>query len=145
MTSRAADHDLSARLLRALARPRIVAVACIAALVAAGWIYLGLMLAGASGSGVLAAICRPTFGLSAPGGAAQASLVLAMWCAMALAMMLPTAGPMIYTYAELAETAVRKGEEAASPLVLAAGYVAVWFGAALMLAALQFVFSRLSL
>ena len=37
------------------------------ALVAAGWIYLGLILAGASGEGVLAAICRPTFGLAAPG------------------------------------------------------------------------------
>ena len=39
-----------------------------------------------------------------------------MWCAMALAMMLPTAGPMILTYAEIAETAARKGEPAAAPL-----------------------------
>jgi predicted metal-binding membrane protein len=68
-----------------------------------------------------------------------------MWCAMALAMMLPTAGPMIYTYAELAGTAARKGEAAVSPLVLAAGYIAVWFGAALGLASLQFAFSRLAL
>jgi predicted metal-binding membrane protein len=141
-----AADDLSGRpLLRALARPRTMAFACIAALVAAGWIYLGLMLAGASGAGVLAAICRPTFGISAPGGAAQAALVLAMWGAMALAVMLPTAGPMIYTYAELAETATAKGEEAASPLVLAAGYIAVWFGAALGLALLQFAFARLAL
>ena len=38
-------------------------------------------------------------------------------------MMLPTAGPMILTYAEIADTAARKREPAASPLVLAAGYV----------------------
>jgi predicted metal-binding membrane protein len=60
-----------------------------------------------------------------------------MWCAMALAMMLPTAAPMIMTYADLAETASAKGEPAASPIVLTAGYVAVWLGAALVLAALQ--------
>ena len=56
---------------------------------------------------------------------------------MALAMMLPTAGPMILTYAEIADTAARKGEPAASPLLLAAGYVAVWLGFASLLAALQ--------
>ena len=39
-----------------------------------------------------------------------------MWGAMVLAMMLPTAGPMILTYAEIAETAARKGEPIVSPL-----------------------------
>ena len=51
-----------------------------------------------------------------------------MWGAMTLAMMLPTAGPMILTYAEIADTAARKGERIVSPLVLAAGYVVMWFG-----------------
>ena len=50
---------------------------------------------------------------------------------MTLAMMLPTAGPMILTYAEIADTAARKREPVVSPLVLAAGYVAVWLGFAL--------------
>ncbi len=68
---------------------------------------LGLMLAGTSGAGLLDALCRPSFGAS-DCDAAQAGLVFAMWCAMALAMMLPTAAPMILTYAELAETAARK-------------------------------------
>ena len=54
-----------------------------------------------------------------------------MWAAMTLAMMLPTAGPMILTYAEIADTAARKGEPVVSPLVLTAGYVAVWLGFAL--------------
>jgi predicted metal-binding membrane protein len=145
MPTDAADRETGRRFFNALARPKAIAFACIGVLVAAGWIYLGLMLAGASGGGILAAICRPTFGTSAPGGAAQAGLMLAMWGAMALAMMLPTAGPMIHTYAELAETAAAKGEKAASPLVLAAGYVAVWLAAALALAALQFILTRLAL
>jgi len=64
-----------------------MAFACIAALVAAGWIYLGLMLP-AHPARHPAAICRPTFGPLRAGRVRQASLVLAMWCAMALAMML---------------------------------------------------------
>jgi predicted metal-binding membrane protein len=56
------------------------------------------------------------------------ALVFLMWCAMVLAMMLPSAGPMIFTYAEIADTAVRKGKPAVSPLVLAAGYGAIWLG-----------------
>jgi len=142
-----AAHDDAIRLFgpaRALARPKPIALACIAVLVAAGWIYLGLMLAGMSGAGLLDALCRPSFGASSP-DAAQAGLVLAMWCAMALAMMLPTAAPMILTYAELAETAARKGEPAASPLVLAAGYVAVWLGAAMLLTVVQLFLMRVSL
>ena len=51
-----------------------------------------------------------------------------MWGAMALAMMLPSAAPMILTYAEIADTAARKDEHVVSPFVLAAGYTAVWFG-----------------
>jgi predicted metal-binding membrane protein len=142
-----AAHDDAIRLFRparALARPKLIALACIAVLVTAGWIYLGLMLAGMSGVGLLDVLCRPTFGASGF-GAAQAGLVFAMWCAMALAMMLPTAAPMILTYAEFAETAARKGEPAASPLVLAAGYVAVWLGAALLLTVVQLFLMRVSL
>jgi len=130
--------------LRALARPRLLAVACIGVLAAAGWAYLGLMLAGMSGAGFLEALCRPTFGTATAGGT-EAALVLAMWCAMAFAMMLPTAAPMILTYAEIAETAARKGEPAASPLVLTAGYVGVWLGAAVALAALHLILARMSL
>jgi predicted metal-binding membrane protein len=126
---------------RALARPRLLAVGCIALLAAAGWTWLGLML---GTSGVLEAICRPGFGSTGP-TAAQAGLVFAMWCAMALAMMLPTAAPMILTYAELTGTAARKGERAAAPLWLIAGYVTVWFGVAAALAALQLALTRLAL
>lgn len=134
-------NEAIAPAVRALSRPRLVAVGCVAVLAAAGWTYLGLMLAT---SGVLEALCRPGF-VSAVPGLAQAGLVLAMWCAMALAMMLPTAAPMILTYVEIAETAARKGEPAAAPLWLIGGYVGVWLGAAALLAALQLALMRLSL
>src|SRR5947199_1044107 len=130
--------------IRALARPKALAIACIAVLVAAGWIYLALTLAGMSGVTALEVLCRPMFGTSGF-GAEQALLLFVMWCAMALAMMLPTAIPMILTYADLAETAAAKGEPAASPLILTGGYILVWLGTAVVLAALQLVLARLSL
>ena len=68
-----------------------------------------------------------------------------MWAAMTLAMMLPTAGPMVLTYAEIADTAARKGEPVVSPLVLTAGYVAVWLGFALAASVLQWALARAGL
>jgi predicted metal-binding membrane protein len=130
--------------IRALVRPKLLAIGCIAMLVAAGWIYLGLTLAGMHGATFLELLCQPSFGASGL-GVAQAGLLFAMWCAMVLAMMLPTAAPMILTYAEIAETATRKGERVASPLVLTAGYVSVWLGTAVVLAAVQLILARLSL
>jgi predicted metal-binding membrane protein len=129
---------------RAFVRPKALALACIAVLVAAGWVYLALALAGMNGLSVLDVLCQPTFGTSGF-TAAQALLLFAMWAAMALAMMLPTAAPMILTYTDIAETAAAKGEPAASPLVLAAGYMLVWLGAAALFAVLQLTLARLSL
>jgi predicted metal-binding membrane protein len=120
-----------ARLGSALARPRAIATACIVALTAFGWLALGLMAA--DGPLSWQALCRP----GAPGGIAGALLAFPMWAAMTLAMMLPTAGPTILTYAEIADTAVRKREPVVSPLVLTAGYLAVWLGFALLAAFLQ--------
>ncbi len=129
---------------RVLARPKLLAIACIAMLVAAGWVYLGLALAGLNGVTAFQALCQPSFGASGVTGA-QVGVLFAMWGAMALAMMLPTAAPMILTYTEIAETAARKGEPAASPLILTAGYVGVWLGVAALFAALQIVLAWLSL
>jgi predicted metal-binding membrane protein len=122
------------RLAAVLARPRAIAIACIVALAALGWIACGLMSA-RPGAAWLEVLCGPAPAKSF--GAAEAALILAMWAAMTLAMMLPTAGPMILTYAEIADTAARKREPVVSPLVLASGYVAVWLGFALGAASIQ--------
>lgn len=137
-------HALAILPVRALARPRLLAMLCIVVLVAAGWIYFGLMLAGVPGATFLEALCRPSFGTSGF-NAAQAGPIFAMWCAMALAMMLPTAAPMILTYADIAETATAKGEQVPSPFVLTAGYLGVWLGVAVLLSGLQLTLAQLSL
>lgn len=105
---------------------------------------------GGLGQALLEALCRPTFGWHGmPGaggwGAVDVFLVFAMWCAMGLAMMLPSSGPMILTYAEIADTAAAKGQRVVSPLVLAGGYLAVWIGFAALAAMLQALLTRMAL
>lgn len=115
------------RLTDAMARPTILAWGCVIALAGLGWLALGLM----SANGILDALCRP--------GATRADfgVLAAMWAAMTLAMMLPSAAPMIHTYAEIGETAARKGERIVSPLVLAGGYAVVWLAFAAVAAGIQ--------
>lgn len=134
MTDHALTHlpPAAARLGWLAARPRAVAIGCIVVLTALGWSVLGGTLAQTGGS-LWTALCGP---LGVP-----AALIVLLWLAMTLAMMLPTAAPMILTYAEIAETAARKGERIVSPLALAAGYCAVWISAAFVAAAVQLLFA----
>lgn len=127
------------RLAAIVSRPRSIAITCVVTLAALGWGACALLPADPAGNWSNA-FCRPALGGNA---FADASLLLSMWAAMTLAMMVPTAGPMILTYAEIADTAARKAETAVSPLVLTAGYIAVWFafaGAAALLQWLTIVF-----
>jgi predicted metal-binding membrane protein len=124
----------TARLSAVLARPKAIALGCLAALTGFGWIALALMVA----DGGWAALCRPNAAL----GWSGLTLAFAMWAAMTLAMMLPTAGPMVLTYAEIADTAAHKREAVVSPLLLTAGYGLVWLGFAAVAATLQALLAR---
>src|SRR5262245_15642348 len=168
------DHHAALAAWPARFGPRAVGIACIVALAALGWIYIGLMVAAAArmgaalgpgmgvldialagrldtlGSSLLDALCRPSFGQWASSGTlassgAEFALVFLMWAAMVLAMMLPTAAPMVIAYGELAETAAAARERAVSPLVLAAGYLTVWMGFAVVAALLQRSLTALTL
>ena len=144
--SQAIGHDFShlspaaSRLGAAFARPKILAVMCVVGLAGLGWSYLALV---AVDVGVLEALCRPM----ADGAISMAgvALVALMWGAMTLAMMLPSAAPMILTYAEIADTAARKGERVVSPFMLAGGYTAVWFGFAATATLAQVALTRAAL
>lgn len=153
----------ASRLGAVLARPKVLAIALVAAIAGLGWLYLGLMIGNMGGPAAdlgpgmsaldvlpraINAICSPSFGLGMPHGAwgpAGFAVVGLMWVAMTLAMMLPTAGPMIFTYAEIADTAAQKGERIVSPFMLAAGYTVIWLGFAVLATVAQFVLTRLAL
>src|SRR5215831_15069612 len=127
----------AARLGALFARPQMLAAICVATLTGLGWLALGLMHSGAA---TLGALCRP---LAAPTWNTCGFVLIAlMWAAMTLAMMLPSASPMILTYAEIADTAANKGERIVSPFVLAAGYVLVWLGFAVIAMLAQYTFTR---
>ncbi len=152
--------------------PQVLAAAAIVTLAALGWVYLGVMVgtslrAGQGlGPGLLdlvtagrldfvgralwAALCRPSWDhaghvMTDGSGIGGFALVMLMWSAMTFAMMLPTAGPMVLTYAEIAETAANKGERIVSPLVVVAGYISVWLGFAVAASALQWLLMRWAL
>lgn len=149
MTETAQDHlahlpPAASRLGGAAARPKAVAIVCVVALAALGWAYLALVTAGLNDpAGAFDVLCRAM--RDSATGPAAIGLVALMWGAMTLAMMLPSAAPMILTYAEIADAAARKGERIVSPFVLAAGYTAVWFGFAAAATAAQIVLTRLAL
>ena len=134
------DHDLGhlkpaeAFFGQALARPRLIL--CLVTLTAAGWIIVAL-----SSGHILHVLMPPSHGWHT-GDFVAAAL---MWGAMVLAMMLPSAAPMILTYAQIADTAARKGERIVSPFVLAAGYILVWLGFAIRAALLQGAMTRAAL
>jgi predicted metal-binding membrane protein len=146
--SEATGHDLShlppaaGRLGAAFARPKALAAICVVALAGLGWLALGLLY---SGIGPFEAMCRAMVATGATWGVSGFAIVALMWGAMTLAMMLPSAAPMILTYAEIADTAARKGERIVSPFVLAAGYTLVWLGFAAAATLAQFAFTRAAL
>jgi len=112
------------RLGAVFARPKALAAICCVALAGLGWFALGVIFADMS---ALETFCRP---LAEPVAwdASGLAVVALMWGAMTLAMMLPSAAPMILTYAEIADMAARKGERIVSPFVIASGYALVWLG-----------------
>jgi predicted metal-binding membrane protein len=133
----------AAMLSRAAARPRAVALAGVCVLTALGAAILGLLMteSGAGNFAFLKALCGANAALDA--NAVAFGLSFATWAAMALMMMLPGAAPMLLTYAEIAETAAAKGAATVSPLVLAAGYLAVWVAFAFVASGAEILLSRL--
>lgn len=129
---------------RIFARPKAIAAGCVVALAALGWSYLALMtVPGNSWLAMMQTLCRAlpenSWSISA------VAVIASMWSAMALAMMLPSAAPMILTYAEIAETAAHKGERVVSPLVIAAGYASVWLLFSIAVSVVQIVLTRAAL
>jgi predicted metal-binding membrane protein len=88
----------------------------------------------------LTVLCGPT---EAAWTLADGLAVFAMWVAMVFAMMLPSAAPVLTSFARLAEEKRRAGEPAASPLLIAAGYLAIWIAFAAVATAAQALLTQL--
>jgi predicted metal-binding membrane protein len=137
-------------------RDRVVVITALFAVIALSWAYL---LAGA-GMGMSALELTRMSQLGMAGGVSKegmagmamvapavwtpgyAVLMFFMWCVMMVAMMLPSAAPMILLYA----TVNRKQRDTGHPYVatstFAIGYLAAWAGFSLVAVILQWGFQR---
>jgi predicted metal-binding membrane protein len=101
-------------------RDRVYVVTELFAVTSLAWLYLVRMpMAPADFGGLVARLAAPI-----PQPMVDLGLTFMMWAVMMVAMMLPTAAPMILLYARIA-----RGRPAASPSwvrTFAAGYLAVW-------------------
>lgn len=148
--------------------PRAVVWAALGVAVACGWAAAAAMVAAELARGTVAGL-GPGMGLLdllgdrfAPGPLAQAILdtlcapaagggwaaadigyCLAMWAAMVLAMMLPTAGPMLSTYLDIAEAAEARRMAVVPASALALGYIAAWLAFAICAVAVQWAIAQL--
>ncbi|WP_245414031.1 DUF2182 domain-containing protein [Nitratireductor sp. StC3] len=161
--------DGAGRAVAALAgRPRAAVYAALVLLIATSWAVLGMMaieLARVSapdavgpGAALLGWLPRVEWpaGLAwfvqlcaqpveaGAGRAGRFFALAAMWFLMSLAMMLPSAAPMMRTYCEIADTARAGAKPVVHPIVLLAGYLAVWLVACLAFAGLTAIVSFLS-
>ncbi|HTV87683.1 MAG TPA: DUF2182 domain-containing protein [Stellaceae bacterium] len=97
-------------------RNLVLAVLLLAA--AACWAWLSAR----SGGMDMAAMARPTLGL-------PAASFLAMWAIMMIAMMYPTAAPMVLTFHRIEAGKRTRGEAFVSTWLFVAGYTIVWAAA----------------
>jgi predicted metal-binding membrane protein len=101
---------------------------CLGSITLAAWGYL------ASNQSVFQALCGALQVNAAP---RDFALLLTMWLAMGLAMMLPTAAPMIDAYLDIAEAAAVKSIPVVPAPILVLGYCLVWFGFAAAMTVIQ--------
>ena len=132
-----ADSALEA-LLR---RDRAIVLASLTLVVVLSWLYIvggaGMEMPAMSGDGQSMAGAMMT---PAAWDAGYASLMLVMWWVMMVAMMLPSAAPMILLFTALNR---RNGEGKALPLVaFVLAYVTAWGGFSLGAVALQWALER---
>ena len=99
-------------------RDRVVLWGGIIVITALAWIYLIIMPMGAESRLV------------------DATLMFLMWAVMMVAMMLPSAAPMLSTYARIASP--REGSRAYHVWMFAAGYFVVWTAFSLAATVLQY-------
>ena len=128
-----------------LRRDRAVVGAGIALVVALAWLYL--LLGAGMDMGALREAAERAMGGGQPLAwtIGYAAIVFVMWAVMMLAMMLPSAAPMILLYGTVSRRQREQGYASVGTGVFAAGYVVAWTGFSLAATALQWGLERLSL
>ncbi len=163
-TDSPALSPLDGRLARWSAQPKAISYVATAVVILIGWVWISFITAGvayydrsslgpgmlfiqdwlepvaswAKSSPVLDQILRLCTPQAFPDlSIGTFSVVAMMWLAMSIAMMLPSAAPMLRTYGDIAQVARTKGEKTVSLMVLAFGYLSVWVAFSMLASSLQ--------
>ncbi|MFA7431427.1 MAG: DUF2182 domain-containing protein [Rhodospirillaceae bacterium] len=126
-----------------LTRKRLTVSVSLGVLVALAWGYMAVTMGGVGWAERVADICRVDGGQ--PWGLGDAAVLLVMWLVMSVAMMLPTAAPMILTFADITATKLDGRALLARVGVFAGGYLAVWGGYAVAATGLQWALREAAL
>jgi predicted metal-binding membrane protein len=123
-----------------LRRDRAIVGAGLGVLVALAWLYISRLATAGSGPGM--AMTMP----EARGwGAGDVVLLFIMWAVMMVAMMLPSAAPMILLFTLVNRRRVEQGRPVARTGVFVAGYVLVWSAYSALAAAGQWALHEAAL
>lgn len=131
------DRDLShlkptaAFFGQVLARPRLILG--LVMLAAVGWIIVAL---------AAAHVLHVVMPSGQPWHVGDFVAAALMWCAMVLAMMLPSAAPMILLFATVNRKQRETGHPHVATSIFAVGYLAAWAGFSLVAVILQWGFER---
>lgn len=137
---------------RLVRRDRVIMLAGLAGLTALAWLYL--LLGAGTGMSVIAMSTwrfpppAPSIAMTATWDAAYAAIILVMWWVMMIAMMTPSAAPMILLHARISRHAQAQGMMPSGPLpsgIFAFGYLVVWLGFSIAATGLQLGLERLGL
>lgn len=120
---------------------RAIVVVGAAAIALLGWAYL-FYQGWAMQHMDLVAMAMPSTG---PWGPADLLLVFAMWAVMMVAMMVPSATPMLLTFAMIARSRRAQGRAFVPVWVFLAGYLAAWTAFSLAATLAQWGLHRLAL
>jgi predicted metal-binding membrane protein len=129
----------TAALPRLLLRERVIILLAVTGVTALSWLYL-LQLGCSTPD--MAGMAMPIAPRWTP---AAFALTFAMWAVMMVGMMLPSAAPMILTFAALHGRKARALERLMPTLLFASGYLLVWSGFSLFATLLQWALDRLAL
>ncbi len=142
------SDDVLSALLR---RDRIVVLSALAVLLAMAWLYILPLVTPTSGpSPDMASISGEKMaGLMgphlSPWTQSHALFVFVMWTVMMVAMMIPSAAPMVLTYTMVARKAESMGRPFAASAWFVSGYLLAWALFALFATAGQWVLERTAL
>ncbi len=135
----------SATLPRLLLRERVIILVAVAGVTALSWLYLLQLVRNMPDMAGMAGMAAMAMPMAPHWTPAVFALTFAMWAVMMVGMMLPSAAPMILTFAALHQRKAHAAERLLPTLLFASGYLLVWSAFSLLATLLQWSLNMLGL